>query len=841
MPKAKHMAWKHCSSVDGNHNAVTCKYCGRTFLGGGITRFKRHLASGDPNVKICAKTGKDVRNLFRQVVDQAVQRRNAKAVAEKNFQDALLHIDDSDEDEYSDEDPELRDFQRRRHSSFVGSNKERGSGSGSGSRRQTQSSINNLFRSGSVTSRSRRWGQKFKNLFTKMAHYDGINANQLVGSNPYTQPAIDAACRAGLGVRILTAYELLGPQLDIIVGECDKFIDELKQKKWAQYGVTAMCDGWTGPTKHSLINFMVYCDGDSCFIKSVDVSAFYKDASLILEQMKAVVDKVGKRYVVQIVTDNEANYKKAGEDLCKLLTGCAAHSIGLILKEFCRKHSVKKVIMRARKITKYIYNHSQVCDLMREICGGDIVRPALTRFVANFLALQRLLMKQECLKDMIIHPKWIAIRTRTKDQVMVEVEDLINSRPLWRKIKCICDSFEPMVETLRKVDDDKVPKMGFLYKWMENLKEKLRLFRQQTGSFGNKILVRAAEWWINYGYDAPSLRKVAVRILAQTVASSGCKRNWSTFDKLDKLVFSHYNLRLKQKNARRFAVLDNEPVDLTLLYPRVDASDSDDAPMDWVKFEVGGDLELDEAPRVPNAMIANELGVNVQDNILPVDPVHTQLNVPRSGKDDPLGDNPNIPGDGSDLFRVHVPSGSPSSSDDGGTGGVISSALGNGVAGSSRVYESFSDFRFTGESQFDHATQDDDHGATPIPKRHRQRRLHPTDETESSRVEDSPSTYQEQYGYNPSLAAYLGDNYTPDQGSSDSSWNTPYSTVGNYGSIHSTESPYGGLYNDGCYPNPLHPYSQSDYPPRDGAWFPDANQWLSSMTSVSDVPSLDTA
>ncbi|PIA41319.1 hypothetical protein AQUCO_02200016v1 [Aquilegia coerulea] len=759
------MAWEHCTKVVENHNVVTCKYYGRTFFFGGgggseITRFKRHLAGGDPNVEICA-VGKYVRNLFRQVVDQIIQRRNAKTVGEKNFQDALLHIDDSESKEYSDEDPEIRDFQRRRHSSFAGLNKERGSGSWSTSRRQTQSSINKFFRSESVRS---------------------------VGSNPYTQPTIDATCRAGLGVRIPTPYELLGPQLNIIVGECDQFIDGIK-KKWGQCGVTIMCDGWTGPTKYSLMNFMVYCDSDSCFIKSVDVLGFCIDAKLILEQMKKVVDKMGKEYVVQIVTNNGANYKKAGEDLCKLLgynmfwTGCAAHSIDLILKEFCRKDSIKKVIGRAKKITK-------------EFCGGDIVRPALTRFATNFLGLQRMLKKQESLKEMIIHPKWIVIRTRTKDKLMVEIEYLINNRQFLRKIKCVCDSLEPMVETLRKVDDDKVPTMDFLYKWMENLKQKVMmaqknpkwLFRQQTGSFGNVLAKKSifrqqpTKWWINYGYDAPSLRKVAVCILPQTVASSGYERNWSTFGMIQSNRRCRVNLKTldKLKHARRVVVVENEPVNLTLLYPRVDASDSNDAPMDWIEFEDEGDLELNETPRVPNPLITNEMGVNVQDNIVPEDPVDTQLNVPRSGEDDPLGDHPNIRSDGSDLFRVHLSSGSLSDSDDSGTGGVISSSRGKGVAGSSRVYESFLKFHFTGESQFDYATQDEDHGPTTIPKRQRQRRPHPTADIESSRVEDS-------------------------------------------------------------YPNPSHPYSQSDYPPRDGAWFPDANQWLPSMTNGSDIPSLDTA
>lgn len=64
--------------------------------------------------------------------------------------------------------------------------------------------------------------------------------------------------------------------------------------------------------------------------------------------------------------------------------------------------------------------------------------------------------------------------------------------------------------------------------------------------------------WGYYGHNAPNLQKIAIRLLSQTVSSSGCERNWSVFkrihtkrrnrlehQKLSDLVFIHYNLRLK--------------------------------------------------------------------------------------------------------------------------------------------------------------------------------------------------------------------------------------------------------------------------------------------------------
>ena len=61
----------------------------------------------------------------------------------------------------------------------------------------------------------------------------------------------------------------------------------------------------------------------------------YKNAKLHLNE---VVDKVGEENVMQLVTDNAANYKLAGEMLmkkrkCLFWTPCAAHCLDLMLED----------------------------------------------------------------------------------------------------------------------------------------------------------------------------------------------------------------------------------------------------------------------------------------------------------------------------------------------------------------------------------------------------------------------------------------------------------------------------------------------------------------------------
>lgn len=78
--------------------------------------------------------------------------------------------------------------------------------------------------------------------------------------------------------------------------------------------------------------------------------------------------------------------------------------------------------------------------------------------------------------------------------------------------------------------------------------------------------------WESFGSKCPLLQQLAIRILTQPRTASGCERNWSVFEqihtrkrnrllkeRLDKLVFVNYNLRLRNK---RIEGIDGDPIDL---------------------------------------------------------------------------------------------------------------------------------------------------------------------------------------------------------------------------------------------------------------------------------------
>ena len=78
-----------------------------------------------------------------------------------------------------------------------------------------------------------------------------------------------------------------------------------------------MCDGWIGPTKLSIINFMVYSKGSTIFLKSVNASDKIKDNKYIYGLLKDVIKEVSEENIVQIVINNGSSFVKVGKLLMK--------------------------------------------------------------------------------------------------------------------------------------------------------------------------------------------------------------------------------------------------------------------------------------------------------------------------------------------------------------------------------------------------------------------------------------------------------------------------------------------------------------------------------------------
>ncbi|KAL4328806.1 hypothetical protein AHAS_Ahas13G0236900 [Arachis hypogaea] len=139
---------------------------------------------------------------------------------------------------------------------------------------------------------------------------------------------------------------------------------------------------------------------------------------------------------------------------------------------------------------------------------------------------------------------------------------------------------------------------------VEAMKE-IHLYKDRKESFNRPEAFRVAkklqpdEWWRLFGGSVPCLQNMAVRILSQASASSGCERNWSLFyqihtkrrnrlehDRLSDIVYVTYNLCLiSRKKKKRKQKVQYDPIDIE----SIDMVDF------WVTEEV-----VEKVPDLPN-------------------------------------------------------------------------------------------------------------------------------------------------------------------------------------------------------------------------------------------------
>nr|XP_012570420.1 uncharacterized protein LOC105851937 [Cicer arietinum] len=144
----------------------------------------------------------------------------------------------------------------------------------------------------------------------------------------------------------------------------------------------------------------------------------------------------------------------------------------------------------------------------------------------------------------------------------------------WNDIFYTLKVMGPLVQVLRLVDNEKKRAMGYTYATMIKAKEDIRkAFNDQARKYvdvfavideskpeieKDPILVEA-EWWKTHGAQTPLLQVLAIKVLSLTCSSSGCERNWSTFEhihsntrsrlehkRLEGFVFVKYNQALKE-------------------------------------------------------------------------------------------------------------------------------------------------------------------------------------------------------------------------------------------------------------------------------------------------------
>ncbi|KAJ1259661.1 hypothetical protein BS78_10G173100 [Paspalum vaginatum] len=515
--------WEHGQKYKGG---FVCKYCREQKSGGGATRFKEHLAHRGHDVRDCPSVPPEVKSFFIQQLDNNKAKAAARA-REKLLRDAAARAQrvGLDQEEvvgqgHYDDDAELHAALRasRQEYDFIhrtGPHYERGGGSGSGSRAggsgvrgngvrgsgvggsglpppamftRSQSQLPERVRdyhlglssaprqqridTGPRTVKGKSSRELLGRAWAKACHAVGIPGRKV--DDPYFKASIMETQQQGVGIKIPTGREIDGKYLDENVKETEKEIEKWK-KEWDECGVTLMCDSWTGPMRNSVINFLVYSGGTMYFLKSIDATDKIQDHRYLLKEIRAVVIKVGYHNVVQLVTDNGSNYKKACEILIDEFPHiawqpCLAHTINLMLKDIGKWPEHDCCIRSAQRICSWLYNSNNLHSMMREAIGGELVKWNATRFGTNYMFLESMLKKKDQFMGWMVSREYRNSRYFGTSMGRYAFECMTNLE-WWNNVEWVINDVEPLYMLLRFADSDKTPNLGEVVMEYQNMRQ----------------------------------------------------------------------------------------------------------------------------------------------------------------------------------------------------------------------------------------------------------------------------------------------------------------------------------------------------------------------------------
>nr|KYP57068.1 hypothetical protein KK1_003322 [Cajanus cajan] len=187
--------------------------------------------------------------------------------------------------------------------------------------------------------------------------------------------------------------------------------------------------------------------------------------------------------------------------------------------------------------------------------GRDLVRPDMTRFASAYLTLSCLNDNKASLMSMFSSNEWKSSKFSSTPEGR-KVQGMALDSRLWKDIIICLKVVVPLMTVLCLVDSDEKPAMDFIYDGMDCAKEKIKINFNNVNKSYEPIWNIIDERW--------ELKKFAICVLSLTCSSSGCERNWSSFEmvielirnrlhqrKMNDLVYVMYNLKLKSKQVKR--------------------------------------------------------------------------------------------------------------------------------------------------------------------------------------------------------------------------------------------------------------------------------------------------
>jgi hypothetical protein len=304
-----------------------------------------------------------------------------------------------------------------------------------------------------------------------------------VARHPAFIAAVKATSAAGFYYSPPTYHAMRTRHIEPKLKKVKAEIEKATKQSIILYGATICSDGWNNVIHRPLMNVMLVCPAVDIFIGSVDTTGHKKTKEYIAGELKTYIEAISPNNVTQICTDNASAMLGALDELVATYPhlykqDCAAHILNLLLEDWRKEEMFKALIIRAKRVCINIRNHHATMALYCHYSPRLSLKvPPETRFVCNFLMINRMLEVRDALERVVIDPRWNKyIRTLFNRQnshhahvLAHEVRDTIRDDGSWQQ----CENFEHMVKPVIKalrVFDGSTPAMAKAWLEMNNLK-----------------------------------------------------------------------------------------------------------------------------------------------------------------------------------------------------------------------------------------------------------------------------------------------------------------------------------------------------------------------------------
>jgi hypothetical protein len=304
--KSDDPGWKYAWWPDlTDKNKIQCMLCGK-ITKGGIKRQKEHLIGGYSDVGQCSKTTTTIMAEMRLWLSRSKKRKidalyhpvkevggSTQAISEepkKSAPSSSSGIPSKEGKKIGPLDVMCKDNLK----TFVLERRQRLRGG-------QQTVIEDHFK--------KKEKEMIDNFFCDFLYECGLPFNLI------TKLSLEILCEAigyyGRSYKPPSLHQVRKPLLEKKYNDVTTIRSEL-EVHWRKYGVTLMTDGWTDRRQRSIVNFLCNCPEGTFYLYSIDTSAHEKTASYLLNLIEDAITEVGEANVVQVCTDNAANYVLAG-------------------------------------------------------------------------------------------------------------------------------------------------------------------------------------------------------------------------------------------------------------------------------------------------------------------------------------------------------------------------------------------------------------------------------------------------------------------------------------------------------------------------------------------------